>query len=150
MCTAWHLGQGLTHTGEAQAMACAAPCTAANRKWGQAMADYAWIIDTDHLARAERRLTGRCEDDAKGRTGPRDAPDDMLAVLNGTADNRSGWDMFTFKMHDDDGILYYTGRLIADDSASEAACYAPLGDFGDPNAGCVSVTYPGHKDMDCG
>lgn len=61
-------------------------------------------------------------------------------------------DTYRFTMRDDDKILYYTGRMITDerDNVSDEACYGPLGDFGAPNAGCIEITYPGHKDMDCG
>lgn len=110
---------------------------------------HAWIIDRDHLAEADLKSTGHVAVDSTATSGPRTAPDGMLAVLNREADNRPGWDVFTFELYDDDRNLYYTGRLITDD-ASEEACYAPLGDFGAPMAGAVCVEYPGHKDMDCG
>ena len=37
-----------------------------------------------------------------------------------------------FRMLDDDGILYYEGFLIGDE-------FAPLDDFGEPNAGCTRI-----------
>lgn len=119
---------------------------------------YAWIIDRDHLAEEEMKITGRVEDDEKGTTGPSNAPDEWCAWLiatEGVGNVTLGGvmlDTYRFTMCDDDKILYYTGRMITDerDSVSDEACYGPLGDFGAPNAGCIEITYPGHKDMDCG
>ncbi len=39
-----------------------------------------------------------------------------------------------FRMLDDDGIVYYHGYNLGDS-------FAPLDDFGRPNAGCVSIQY---------
>jgi hypothetical protein len=99
---------------------------------------YAWIITKDHLAEP-----GDTDTDV-GTTGPSDAPDDLIALLS---DGKG----HTFRMYDDDGELYYTGRLVArDDEMGEDECYGPLGDFGMPNAGAVTITYAGHKEWDCG
>ena len=38
-----------------------------------------------------------------------------------------------FRMLDDDGEIYYEGYLVGDDE------FAPLDDFGEPNAGCTSI-----------
>lgn len=120
---------------------------------------YAWIIDTDHLAdTSEHEGTNG---NAKGITGPRTAPDWMCEALKtgkSESDLRSNGEMsfpvwiYPFEMSDDDGELYYSGRLMVTVSSdgTEEACYAPLGNFGMPNAGCVSITYPGHPGMDCG
>ena len=53
-------------------------------------------------------------------------------------------------MYDDDGELYYGGRLMTDEGATESACVGPLIDYGQPAAGCTSICYPGHPGMDCG
>ena len=37
-----------------------------------------------------------------------------------------------FRLLDDDGEIYYEGFLIGDE-------FAPLDDFGEPNAGCTSI-----------
>lgn len=138
---------------------------------------YGWIIDRDHLAEAERLNSGKHEDNAKGTVGPRDIPDWMNLVLAPpphTTDNTQqdkikalrehGGKTFRFKLYDDDNILYYSGRMITDEfecngwgqhpwdcnhQPTEAACYSPLRDFGMGYAGCTSVRYPGHPDMDC-
>lgn len=118
---------------------------------------YAWIIDKDHLA--EPTDAPGTNLNAVGVIGPRTAPKAMSAQLSA---GKRGKNVYTFRMYDDDGELYYTGRLMINDTeretlrdgvtptVSERACYAPLADYGMPNAGAVSITYPRHPDMDCG
>ena len=104
----------------------------------------AWIIDTDHLFDA----SDGSEDDA-GQTGPSDAPDDLIDRLR--LKSKPGQ---TFRLYDDDGELYYTGRVLfsgTDDkgqpvtieTADEADAFGPLDDFGRPNAGAVDLRYFG-------
>ena len=45
---------------------------------------------------------------------------------------------YKFRMLDDDGNLYYEG--YSNDCNSEKA-FAPLDDFGMPNAGCTEIQY---------
>lgn len=111
---------------------------------------YAWIIDRDHLEEGS-------DEGAVGVMGPGDAPDWMIRTLRlpdlygaPLTDPRVNVRVYTFQMSDDDGDLYYTGRMITDEGSSEDACYGPLGDYGMPNAGCTDIRYPGHPDMDCG
>lgn len=90
------------------------------------MSTYAWIITFDHL-----------EDEATDIAGPFDATDEQVAALKageGTA----------FRMYDDDGELYYSGRFMGD--PTEEAAFAPLEDYGTPAAGCTEIRYwePGH------
>lgn len=106
---------------------------------------YAWRIDVDHL-----------DDDGYdvGRQGPSDAPDKWLEILNATP-KRTGHvhadvRIYTFRMYDDDGELYYTGRMITSGDPSEEACYGPLGDYGMPGAGATEIRYHGHPEMNCG
>ena len=99
---------------------------------------YAWLITKDHM------FADNPEYDDSGVTGPSDAPAHLLALLKqgeGTV----------FKMYDDDGELYYSGRLVTTDEAegTEDACYGPLGDFGMPNAGAVRIHYPSKPEWDC-
>lgn len=107
--------------------------------------EYAWIIDKDHLAE------GPQEDDA-GITGPSDAPDELLELLKHTTGASAAKGIYTFKLYDDDGEHYYTGRLATalDMNAEEEPCYAPLGDFGMGWAGCTSVKWQGHPEWDIG
>lgn len=89
-------------------------------------ASYGWIIDTDHID------TGH----SNGVMGPRDiAPNIELRLEK---DKKCGsW----FRMYDDDGELYYSGRIIIADYADGEAAFAPLDDFGTPNAGCTEIRY---------
>lgn len=89
--------------------------------------DYAWIIDRDHLHEEDPGIGS----DERSVQGPRDAPSDWLLAL------RAGGGR-TFKMYDDDDVLYYTGRITGDYDGFE-----PLEDFGMPNAGCTGIKYPG-------
>lgn len=86
---------------------------------------------------------------AVGVIGPRSAPDWMCDALAAGARCDVAASIFTFKMFDDDGELYYTGRMMTDCEDDEDAAYAPLGDYGTPNAGATSITYPGHPELDC-
>lgn len=95
------------------------------------MNGYAWVIDRDHL-----------DGDAKGTTGPSTAPQPLLDALTKGEGVR-------FRMYDDDGELYYTGRIVAlhDDGTRQTAkdCgdefFGPLTDFGGPGAGCTYIQY---------
>lgn len=89
-------------------------------------ASYGWIIDTDHINGGHR----------DGTMGPRDISPDVELRLEKNKKCGS-----RFRMYDDDGELYYSGRiLIADDADGETA-FAPLDDFGTPDAGCTEIRY---------
>jgi hypothetical protein len=90
------------------------------------MSTYAWTITRDHLADDN--------DNEAGVTGPRDAPDALLASL------RSGHGK-AFRMYDDDGELYYSGRWVSSDDGLTEDAFGPLDDFGTPNAGCTEIRY---------
>lgn len=45
----------------------------------------------------------------------------------------------SFHLHDDDGEIYYAGW------ARPEADFAPLDDFGMPNAGCTEIRYLNHE-----
>jgi hypothetical protein len=100
--------------------------------------DYAWRIDIDHLTPGD--------DGDTGRVGPRDAAVDSNDIPTGY-EHRA-----TFKLYDDDKILYSTGTLYWNGSAApeEHQAYGPLGDYGMPALGAVTVRYPGHTSWDCG
>lgn len=46
--------------------------------------------------------------------------------------------IYSFRMYDDDGNLYYEG-VSDDDDSSDA--FDPLDDYGTPNAGCTTIKY---------
>lgn len=110
------------------------------------MGNYAWIIDVDHLfEESEPGEPGWTPNEA-GITGPYEATEaDLLRLKAGEGD--------TFQMFDDDGNLYYTGRCVVSNGMTfedEEPCFGPLDDFGMGNAGCTSITWPGHPERDCG
>ncbi|WP_405056992.1 hypothetical protein OG474_30180 [Kribbella sp. NBC_01505] len=115
----------------------------AEQFFGAPASDYAWIIDRDHLDE-ETPLVGMASE--VGVMGPSDAPVELLAELIAGAG-------YVFKVYDDDGVKYYTGRLafIPEDDGlpSIAATAGPLDDFGTPNAGATSVRYPGKPEWNC-
>ena len=94
------------------------------------MAKYAWIITKDHLA---TELGDRSE---VGISGPSDITVQQKIAL----DEGQGAE---FQMRDDDGELYYTGRFIGDANSEDA--FAPLMDFGTPNAGATDIYYRNAK-----
>jgi hypothetical protein len=96
-------------------------------------ARYAWIIDTDHLFDPDDTVTP----DEKGITGPHNAPAEFLTILEGTAPS-TGRMVHKFKMYDDDGELYYSGRYIG---PNDDSMFGPLENFGMPNAGCTDIHY---------
>lgn len=110
--------------------------------WLKAMAkalegpsQYAWIIDTDHLADVDG------QDDA-GTTGPSDAPSELLDILEN--DETQGT---PFRILDDDGELYYQGRylgLTEEYSADSEWGFKPLVDFGE-GAGATEIQYKNSK-----
>lgn len=98
----------------------------------------AWIIDTDHLA----------DDGEKGDaglTGPGNATGAELEALS--AGKGLQW-----KMYDDDGILYYTGRSIGlpVELGTEEFCAQPLDNYGAPGAGCVLIKWTNHPEWNIG
>lgn len=79
--------------------------------------NYAWIITFDHL-----------EGRAVEISGPHDATftkDDVLDLGR------------EFTLHDGDGALYFTGKLLGGDG------FEPLDDYGAPAAGCTEIRYGG-------
>lgn len=91
---------------------------------------YAWIITKDHL-----------ENLAVGVLGPREASVEHVDALRAGAGTG-------FRMYDDDGILYYSGRGIWDEE-SEDAHVGPLRDFGRPSAGAVRIEWDGDPSATC-
>ena len=102
--------------------------------------NFAWIITKDHLHEEYNELIS----DEAGTTGPSEAPVDLTNALGDPMSDiyRTAYE---FRMWDDDGELYYTGRLatLADEPDDEAQM-APLDDFGGPNAGAVVIKYTNH------
>jgi hypothetical protein len=89
--------------------------------------NYAWIIDDDYI-----------EETDAGTMGPAGLSAQQFADLKQGLGHG-------FRMYDDDGELYYAGRIIfadwayGDDLPEEA--FGPLNDFGAPNAGATEIRY---------
>lgn len=106
---------------------------------------FAWIIDVDHVADAAAPTGTNAN--APGVMGPKQAPGWMTDALQKQA-IVLGVKTYHFKMYDDDGELYYAGRMITDEGESTEAVFSPLDNFGGPNAGATEIRYPGHANMD--
>ena len=111
---------------------------------------YAWIITKDHLNGPGGEFAGQGYADEAGTMGPSDAPQELQDRL------RRG-EGHTFRMYDDDGNLYYTGKALGTgedepvgENASENFCYGPLRDYGAPNAGAVVIRWHGHQGWEVG
>ncbi len=89
-----------------------------------ATACYGWRIDQDYLCDGDRIQRSEA-----GVTAPRAIPPACISQLTrgeGTL----------FRMLDDDGELYYQGRIVGQFEGFE-----PLDDFGMPNAGATVIEY---------
>lgn len=97
------------------------------------MSRYAWIIDRDYIA--DEIDTDRMGKDcvAVEVAGPSDASPAQVELAR-----KRGW---PFKMYDDDGILYYSGRCWSAEGWGDETLFGPLDDYGMPNAGAVTIKY---------
>ena len=86
---------------------------------------YAWIITRDHLWPME----GLDIPSRVGTCGPSGATPEQ-ARTKGRA----------WRVRDDDGEVYYSGRIWAAERGSEDD-FGPLDDFGGPDAGAVEIQY---------
>lgn len=87
-------------------------------------ARYGWLITRDHLAEQDDDpLT------CVGISGPRNISPEFEAAL-GKGKGK------TFRMYDDDGELYVTGRIIGDFDGFE-----PLDDYGIGGLGATDIRY---------
>ena len=87
-----------------------------------------WKIVEDFLADKDAKPGTNAN--AVGITGPRGADDTQLMLHR-------------FRMYDDDGNLYYEGvtNALDDELGDEESVFAPLDNFGMPNAGCTRIDY---------
>ena len=97
-------------------------------------AGYGWIIDRDHLAYDLGSVDHDDRDDT-GTIGPRNIYPSIKAQLRAGEGEK-------FRMYDDDGELYYEGRIVFHpDYEAPDMQFEPLDDFGMPNAGCTTIKY---------
>ncbi len=92
---------------------------------------YGWIITRDYLFE-----NGDDTENSVGIIGNRDTIFDKETILEYGK---------TFRMKDDDGNIYYEGKIIESHNLkkedSSITGFEPLDDFGMPNAGCTSIEY---------
>ena len=98
-------------------------------------AGYGWIIDKDHITDDLGSVDHPARNDV-GTIGPHNIlpsiQNQLIATTNG----------MKFRMLDDDGELYYEGRLIFHPKYDAPDMqFEPLDDFGMPNAGCTEIQY---------
>jgi hypothetical protein len=95
-------------------------------------APYGWVIDTDH--NPDLSAPEGTNANAKGVTGPHNLSSSILSqLLNGGGRQ--------FHMKDDDGELYYSGRIITPVEEEQGVMdFAPLDDFGKAN-GATEIWY---------
>lgn len=98
-------------------------------------AGYGWIIDKDHISPQGSKYAN---DNSEGTIGPRN----ILPSIKRRLERGEGE---AFRMFDDDGELYYTGRIFhhPDFDGCDGG-FEPMDDFGMPNAGCTEIQYQ-HK-----
>jgi hypothetical protein len=91
------------------------------------------VIDIDHIPDTSKPEGTNAN--AKGVTGPHNISDNILnQLLNGGGRQ--------FRMKDADGELYYTGRIITPPMDEQGVRdFAPLDNFGKPNAGATEIWY---------
>src|SRR5271165_6446811 len=87
----------------------------------EARRTHGWVITKDHIA--DLSHIAPSNSNAVGLMGPRDLTASQAHIIEHG---------LRFRMHDDDGILYYEGYVLGDTRA-------PLYDFGMPNAGCTYI-----------
>lgn len=92
-------------------------------------ATYAWIIDWEYLDGPE-------DFEPREIVGPQHAHPEMASKL--TEDAGAGR---KFRMFDDDGNLVYEGRILTRDDDGTEKDFAPLDQYGEPNAGCTVIEY---------
>lgn len=92
------------------------------------MSPLIWIIDVDHIATEGAEAPSNLN--AVGMTGPSDGDETLIEKF---ADSGQ---FERFRMYDDDGMLYYEGRIFGDYEGFE-----PIDHFGMPNAGAVDIKY---------
>ena len=98
------------------------------------MSDYAWVITIDHLYEEAVKEGDFEYKNEAGVSGPFGATDAQIAKAlskNGRA----------FRIYDDDGIWYYSGKLYEEPGTEGENDFGPLDDWGTPNAGATEIRY---------
>jgi hypothetical protein len=94
-------------------------------------AGYGWIIDKDRLSNGEGSRVGIM--------GPHNLIDSIKAQLESGKGE-------PFRLLDDDGEIYYEGRIIHHEGyEAPDTGFEPLDDFGEPDAGCSGIQYKSER-----
>lgn len=92
------------------------------------VAPYVWLVDHDHLDNKDVSIAG---------------PGTSVHYVEGESREslaekiKNHPEAKQFRMYDDDGELYYSGYYVGPGEEE----FAPLDDFGTPNAGCTEIHY---------
>ena len=86
---------------------------------------YHWVITKDLITEPEHDM------DEAGTYGPAGATLTAEQIQNHSLG-------LAFQMRDADGTVYYEGVYVGPD---DETLFAPLDDFGTPNAGCTEIAY---------
>lgn len=84
---------------------------------------YGWLITKDHVS----------DGDDERVFGPRNSAFNPKYIMDHPGKQ-------AFKMYDDDGELYYEGFIVIEEDDGELD-FAPLDEFGMPNAGATEIHY---------
>lgn len=95
-----------------------------------------WIVTKDHLEAG-------CADGTYKFTESKYLPVEVVGPRGCTLTKEELLKGTPFKMYDDDGNLYYSGRLVGDADSEDG--FMPLDHYGEPNAGCTHIKYRDKK-----
>lgn len=98
-------------------------------------APYVWLITDDDLAAPGDRAD-------RSTAGPARVSEGLEKAIR-SDDLPIGFTRAVFRMYDDDGTLYYRGRMFYAEEldGTEEQVFAPLAEFGLPNAGCTRIAW---------
>lgn len=99
---------------------------------------YCWVITKDRLG--DPKAPKATSSNALGLYGPSTAIEAHKVVTLMRGDK--------FRMYDDDGELYYEGKLLIDRQNPDITLFEPLDDFGF-EAGCTGIQYKDENGVWC-
>lgn len=102
-------------------------------KKGTNTPDYTWVITWAN----PEVFPGMEQAEEIGTAGPYGTTDEMVAYAKKHGE--------TFKMYDDDGEHYYTGKIVHFAEGQTEEGFEPLSDYGTANAGATEIRYKNPK-----
>jgi hypothetical protein len=107
---------------------------------------YAWIITEDKID----------DGNSLGVAGPGDAPEELFQYDDDNKIIGLVGKTWTFRLYDDDGIHYFTGKLTTteqspedDETGPNGALSAPLDGYGEA-FGCTRISWHGKPEWEIG